>query len=113
MTVMSIDEAMKAARTITPETEAEADEVYRHAKTKSVLPVGYIVRARVRCNQLNTFTMIACDWSDDLEGRHETIEGRCLARLRTHLRHAHPYLGAGEARRVVHATHTNLRDFGR
>lgn len=107
-----IDAPIRVAKTIDPASEAEAEEIYRTA-VGHVLPTAYVVRAIVRCNQLDTFRMIACDYSIRLEGRHETIEPRAKAALRVHLAHAHPYLPAWQRRQLVGATQINLRDFGR
>ena len=98
----------------TPASEAEAEEVYRHAlAAKHPLPVGYVVRAKVSCNQLDTFRLVACDWVEWIEGRHEDIEAKSHLLLRAHLRQAHPYLDASQRRQLVGATVMNVRDFGR
>lgn len=107
-----IDDVIRRAKTITPESEIEASEVFTHAQDK-VLPVGYIVKAIVRCNQLDTFRMVACDWHIRLEMRREDVNAKALRELAAHLKHAHPYLGRHGRKRLLAATQTNLRDFGR
>jgi len=110
----AIDDMMKRARTITPDTEREAEEVFRHAKSiAGPLPVGYIVKAKVRCNQLDTFRGIACDYEVILELRHEDVDKKSRQLLASHLVNAHPYLSKRQIARVLHAVHVNLRDFGR
>ena len=110
----AIDDLMRRARTITPESEHEAEEVYRHARTyTSPLPVGYVVKAKVRCNQPDTIRQIACDYETVIECRHEDVDKKARQLLVTHLVHAHPYLSPRQRATVLHAVHVNLRDFGR
>lgn len=107
-----MDEPISLARTITVESEQEAAETYAQALRKE-LPTAYVVRAVVRCNQLDTFRMIACDWSSRIEARRETIQARATTALRHHLRKAHPYLARDQVRQLVGATQFNFRDIGR
>lgn len=114
--VYGIDDVIKAARTITIEGEQEADKVYAHARAVSELhplPAGYVVKADIRCNQLDTFRMVACDYHVTIETRHEYIENTARINMRNHLHHAHPYLSRGQVRRLVSIIHFNFRDFGR
>lgn len=98
----------------TPNSEREAQDVYDHAKAqKSPLPVGYIVKAVLRCNQLDTFRMLACDWSQTIEARHESVEATAKGLINTHLKHAHPYLASMQRAKIINATMINLSDYGR
>lgn len=112
----SLDDVIKAARTITPEGEKLNDQVYAHALAvteRHPLPAGYVVKADIRCNQLDTFRMVACDYHKVIEARHETIENTARIGMRNHLHHAHPYLSRNQVRRLVSLIHFNYRDFGR
>jgi hypothetical protein len=111
-----MDEVVRAARTITIEGEKEADKVYAHARTVTELhplPAGYVVKADIRCNQLDTFRMVACDYRKLIETRHEVIEDTARVNMRNHLHHAHPYLSRNQIRRLVRSIHFNFVDFGR
>jgi hypothetical protein len=111
-----IDRLIRAARTITPESERAADEVFTHAKAVNArhpIPTGYIVKADIRCNQLDSFRLVACDWQRHLEARRERIQTLARGQLRTHLVHAHPYLAAEQVRQLLAAIQFNFRDFGR
>jgi hypothetical protein len=111
-----IDDVIKAARTITVESEQEADKVYAHAiatTERTPLPTGYIVKADIRCNQLDTFRMVACDYRAIIEARHEYIENTARINLRNHLHHAHPYLSRSQVRKLIGVIAFNFRDFGR
>jgi hypothetical protein len=106
-----LDALLKYARKPTPESEAEAAEVFAATDGKT-LPTAYTVKAVVRCNQLDTFRMIACDWETTIVARRESVTALAKAHINDHLRHAHPYLGTDGARRLTQQTQINLRDFG-
>lgn len=110
--VAGIDEPMRLAKTITVESEKEADETYAVSQ-KHALPVGYIVKAVVRCNQLDPFRMVACDWSVTIESRRENVEMMCRRRLGLHFRHAHPYMTHENRVMLQQAVQMNFRDAGR
>lgn len=108
-----IDHFIRAHRTITPDTEREADAIFQHAEERGKLPDNYIVKAVVRCNQVDTFRMAACDWNVTIEYRAPFIEEQAKARIAAHLRNAHPYLSTQQIRNLLAVTHYNFRDFGR
>ncbi len=110
-----LDSILRAARRTTPQAEREADEVFGLALAGRALPTGYVVRAVIRCNQINTFASppIACDWRDRIEVRRERVESVSRARLVRHLKAAHPYLGRHGIKSVIGATSYTLRDVGR
>lgn len=108
-----IDHVIEQARTITPASELEADQVFAHAEASKALPTGYIVRAVIRCNQLDTFRMVACDWRDRVELRRERVQAVARTRLGRHLQHAHPYLSRDQIGLLIRVIQFNFRDFGR
>jgi hypothetical protein len=108
-----IDGPMKAARTITVESEIEADEVFAHAQAIRPLPTAYKVRAVLACNQVDAFRMVVCDWHSEVEARKETIQTLSRRALRNHLGHAHPYLGGAQIRLLLRVIQFNFRDIGR
>lgn len=108
-----MDAPMRYARTITVESEREADAVFAHAQELPGLPTGYIVRANLACNQVDSFRMNVCDWKQRLEVRRERVQALSRARLGVHLRIAHPYLSKGQTTRLLHAIQFNFRDVGR
>lgn len=110
-----LDELLKnAPRPITPDTEAFHEEVFQHARAaRSPLPVGYVVKADIRCNQIDANRHVACDFIQKVEVRHESVEAVSRTVLSSHLLHAHPYLSGRERHRIVSAIHFNLSDFGR
>jgi len=108
-----MDDIIKAAKTITVDSERNADEVFAHAQAIHPLPTAYKVRAEIRCNQLDTIRMVACDWHSRIETRKERVQGMARAQLREHLTHAHPYLGADQAAFLVRVIQFNFRDIGR
>lgn len=108
-----IDHIIEQARTITPASELEADQVFALAQSSKALPTGYIVKAIVRCNQLDTFRMVACDWRDRVELRRERVQAVSRTRLGRHLQHAHPYLSREQIGLLLRVISFNFRDFGR
>jgi len=108
-----IDHIIKEAHRTTPQAELLADEVFGHAQSSKALPTGYIVRAVIRCNQLDTFRMVACDWRDRVEVRRERVQAVSRARLGRHFQHAHPYLSRDQIAVLIRVISFNFRDFGR
>lgn len=106
-----IDEPMRLARTITRESEVEAAEAFDLAK-RHPLPVGYIVKAVIRCNQLDPFRMIACDGSKTIEARREAITTLAHKWLGVHFKTAHPYMTREQRIGLHSAVHFNFRDIG-
>lgn len=105
-----------APKPITPDSEAFHEEVYQAAKAitaRHPLPVGYIVKAVVRCNQIDTFRHVACDFNMKVEVRHENVEASCRAILSSHLLHAHPHLSGAQRFQLVSAITYNFSDIGR
>lgn len=107
--VYGLDEPTRQARTITVESEREANEIADAIKYES-LPTAYVIKLVIRCNQLDTFRMIACDWQKIITSRHENAEGRARRLLGGHFRQAHPYLDSAQRRRLQHAVHFTMRD---
>lgn len=97
----------------TPEREIENDHIFAHAEELPPLPTGYIVKAVVHCNQVDTFRMIACDFKTKIEGRRERIMTLSRRALDTHLRRAHPYLNREERVTLIKRISFNFRDVGR
>lgn len=108
-----IDAPIREARTVTIDSERQADEVYAQAQRLGPLPSGYVVRALIRCNQLDTFRMVACDWSATIETKSPVVQDQARRKLSEHLRHAHPYLDRAGRAVLIRAIHFNFRDIGR
>lgn len=108
-----LDDPVRLSRTITPESERQADEVFTQAQRLGPLPSTYVVRADIRCNQLDTFRMVACDWVHRIETKATVVQGIARRELATHLRHAHPYLDRTQRAVVIRAISFNFRDIGR
>lgn len=109
-----IDAPIKLARTITVESEKAADETFAVAQgMHHPLPTGYIVKAVVRCNQLDTFRMVACDYATTIERPREGIQRAARRALWDHFRHAHPYLGTNGMQALLSVVSFNFRDIGR
>lgn len=108
-----IDDPIKAARTITVESELEADAVFAHAQAmKHPLPTGYITKARIACNQMDSFRMMVCDWQHVVEVRRENVQTIARVRLGQHLRKAHPYLSRDQVKLLLRVIQFNFRDVG-
>lgn len=98
----------------TPEQEVQNDATYAHALAMAhPLPVGYIVKAVLKCNQINTFTMSACEYRKVIETRKERVTALCRRALEAHLVDAHPYLDAMQRRVLRERISFNFRDVGR
>lgn len=108
-----VDQLLVPSRTITPFTEAEAEEVYQKALDSKPLPTGYLVKAVIACNQVDAFRLMQCDYTLTVESRRETIQTQARRILAAHYRYAHPYLGEERVRLLVSVIQFNFRDFGR
>lgn len=108
-----LDDPIRLSRTITPESERQAGEVFTQAQHLGPLPTGYTVRADIRCNQLDTFRMVACDWMQRVETKAMAVQDVARRELSTHLRHAHPYLDRVQRTVLIRAIAFNFRDIGR
>lgn len=108
-----IDHIIKEAHRTTPADELLADEVFAHAQAIKPLPTGYIVKAIIKCNQIDTFRMVACDWRARVETQRERVQAISQRRLADHLRHAHPYLSIAQRSLLVRVISFNFKDVGR
>lgn len=108
-----MDQLMVPSRTITPATEAQAEEVYRAAITAKPLPTGYTVKAVIACLQVDPFRLEQCGWTMIVESRRETVQTNCRRRLAAHYRHAHPSFDEARIKLLIRVVNFNFRDFGR
>lgn len=108
-----VDQLLIPSRTITPYTEAEAEEVYQKALASKPLPTGYLVRAVIACNQVDAFRLVQCDYTITTEARRESIQSISRRILAAHYRYAHPSMDEDRIRLLVSVIQFNFRDFGR
>lgn len=98
---------------LTPGELENADDVYRHAVRAGLrVNPNRKLKAVLRCNQLAPDNAAACDWSERIESRAETIERDSKRRIFLHVRSAHPYLTERRAFEIVSQSYVSLQDIG-